>query len=218
MISIIIPTLNEEKNIGKVIDDLKKHAPLNSQIMIVDSGSQDETLKIAKEKGIEIYQLDVRGKGKAMRFGAEEAKGEILVFIDGDGSYSPSGLGRLIEPILQERADIVYGSRFLPNSKREISLIRYLGNKLFILLGFLLYGKTTDFLTGFFGIKKDAFSELNLKSNGFEIETEIFAKAAKKNLKMEEVPIEYTKSGESKLNPLKDGFKILITLLINKIS
>jgi len=217
MVSVIISTLNEEENIGKVIDSLKKTTPLNSQIIVVDSGSQDRTAKIAKEKDVEVYQLNMRGKGRAMRLGVEKAKWKILVFIDGDGSYSCHNINDLINPILEGGADMIYGSRFSPGSKREMSLVRYLGNKLFSFLGSLLCGKRTDFLTGFFTIKKNKFLELDLKSQEFEIETEIFVKAVRRNLKIGEVPIEYVKSGKSKLNPLKDGFKILKILLKNRV-
>lgn len=217
MISIIIPTLNEEKNISRVIDSLKKAVPLNSEIIIVDSGSTDRTLEIARGKNVKSYQLAVKGKGRAMKLGAEKAKGKILVFIDGDGSYSPNSIYQIITPILKEEIDIVYGSRFLPDSKRKMDFIRYFGNKLFSFSGSLLYKKTTDFLTGLFAIKKEKFLELNLESNGFEIETEIFTKSIKNKLKVKEIPIKYVKNGDSKLNPLKDGFKILTILFKNYV-
>lgn len=217
MISIIVPTLNEERNIERVIDNLKKFTFLDCQIMIIDGGSQDRTVSIVKDKGIQVYQLDAKGKGRAMRLGADKAKGEILVFIDGDDSYSPQNIHDLIKPILKEEIDIVYGSRFLPSSKRKMSFIRYVGNKLFSFSGSLLYRKTTDLLTGFFAIKRKKFLEPSLESNGFEIETEIFTKAAINKLKIKEVPIKYTKNEGSKLNPLRDGLKILAVLFKNYV-
>jgi len=217
MISIIVSTFNEEKKIGKVIDEIKDFAPKDSQIMVIDSLSNDKTLKIAKEKGAEIYQLYKRGKGFAVRFGAKKAKGDILVFIDGDASYSPSNFKNLIKEISEKDQDIAYGSRFLPDSQREMNFFRYFGNRLFFRIGEMLYERKPDFLTGFFAIKKDKFFELCLSGKGFEIETEIFVKAIKKGLKMSEIPICYEKNGDSKLNPIKDGFKILIMLFKNYV-
>ena len=133
-------------------------------------------------------------------------------------------IGTSINGIFKKKGkDIVYGSRFLADSETDISFIRHLGNKFFFLIGNLLYRKKTDFLSGFFAIKKDKFLELNLKSNGFEIETEIFIKAVKKRLKIGEVPIKYTRNGDSKLNPLKDGLPFFlkinpsISLFISKV-
>ena len=198
-LTVIIPAKNEEKSIKEVIESMKDKLP-NAEILVVDNGSCDKTSEIVKGNGVKVIKEPKKGKGNAMRLGAGTAKGEILIFIDGDGSYSSQNISDLINPILNEGIDIVYGSRFLSNSKRRIGLIRYVGNKIFSFLGSLLFQKTTDFLTGFFAIKRNKFLELNLKSDGFEIETEIFAKAVIKGLKIKEVPIEYIKNGDSKLN------------------
>ncbi len=215
-ISVIVPCYNEEKNIIKVIEGIKKNLKSDFEIIVVDNNSEDATFKKAKASGVIVIKEKIRGKGRAMISGAKRARGDILVFIDGDNSYSPKFILRVLNPILGDESDIVYGSRFLKNSKVKISKFRFLGNKFFSFLG-SFYQKNTDFLTGFFAIKKKIFFELNLNSKGFEIETEIFKKAVNKKLKIKEVPIEYKSNKNSKLNPLVDGFKILKTLIFTKI-
>jgi hypothetical protein len=214
--TIIIPAKNEADNIAKVIEGVKKYSFFNAEIIVVDNESRDRTSELSKEQGATVYQANISGKGEAMKIGAKKANGEILIFIDGDDSYPAESIPKLIEPILKEEKDIVYGSRFLGNLSREMGFFRKLGNKLFSLIARSIYRtKTTDLLTGFFAVKKEKFLELKLESKGFEIETEIFIKAHKLNLRRTEIPIKYFKKSGSKLNPLIDGFKILKTLFKN---
>lgn len=215
MISIIVPCYNEEKNIGKVIDKIKKYLHSKFEIIVINNNSTDKTSEVAKEKKIKVEFEEKKGKGNAMIKGAKKANGNILVFIDGDNSYSAKFISNVIKPIEKREAQIVYGSRFLKKSKTKISFFRFLGNKLFSFLS-SFYRKNTDFLTGLFAIKKDIFFNLDLKNKGFEIETEIFKKAIKRNLKIKEVPISYKANKSSKINPLVDGFKILKTLILTK--
>ena len=216
-ISIVIPCYNEEKNIGKVIDRARKNNFSNPEIIVVDNNSQDKTSKISRNKGAIIVKEEKIGKGRAMRRGAMKARGEILVFIDGDNSYSAEFIGKIIDPLIKKESNIVYGSRFLKSSKIKISTLRLIGNNFFSFLGNLLYGKKADFLSGFFAIKKDNFFELNLKSNGFEVETEIFTKGANKDFNIGQVPIIYTANQTSRINPFIDGIKIFYTLFKNKL-
>ena len=221
MISIIIPTRNEAVNIAKVIEELKKYSPPDSEIIVVDNNSQDNTPEIAETCGARVIRRKIpgRGKGSSLILGAKEAKGNILVFIDGDNTYQPKSILNLIKPVLKEDKDIVYGSRFLKDSIcQNMTFLRYFGNRIFTLIASLLYQKTTDLLTGFYAIKKERFFELGLENEGFEIEVEIFTKACQKKIKRKEVPIEYiSRNRESKLNPLKDGLKFLKILFKNKL-
>ena len=215
MISIIIPVFNEEKTIGEVIDGVKKYVPSGSEILVVNNNSTDMTRDIALSKGIKVIAENEQGKGRAVLAGAKHSNGDILVFIDGDNSYPPESISQLVKPILDGKKEIMIGSRFL-GKPITINFLRGVGNKVFTWLASKMYCRTTDLLTGMIAIKKDKFLSLNLKSSGFEIETEVFIKSCKINLRRGEIPISYQERG-SKLNPLTDGFKILITLLINKI-
>lgn len=213
MISIIIPCYNEEKNIGFLLKEIKKIEQKDKEIIVVDNGSKDRTREIVKQfNNVKLITENRKGKGLAMIKGAKESRGNILIFIDGDYSYSPKFIPKVLEPILMGENDIVYGSRFLKDSKRKMRFLRWLGNNFFSFLGYLLYKRKLDFLTGFFAIKRDKFFDLNLKSKGFEIETEIFKKVVSKKFKIAQVPIEYKANKDSKINPIFDGLKIFFTL------
>lgn len=215
MISVIIPCYNEERSINFLLQDIKKLRLKDIEIIVVDNGSTDKTRQIVKNfDNVKLLFEKKRGKGYAMKKGAEKAKGEILVFIDGDNSYFAGHILNLAKNIELKNFDIVYGSRFLKGSKTKISFFRLIGNKLFSFLGFLLYRKKIDFLTGLFAIKKNKFFEINPRSSGFEIETEIFKKSVKKGLKISQVPVRYRANNQSKINPLFDGLKILFTLIL----
>lgn len=216
MISIIIPCYNEEKNISFLLDEINKLKIKDKELIVVDNGSDDKTSEVVKMfDNVKLIIEKKRGKGFAVRKGAKESRGDVLVFIDGDNSYSAKFIPKLLKPILKGEKDIVYGSRFLKKSKTKISKLRLIGNKFFSLLGYFLCKKKLDFLTGLFAIKKDKFLELVLNSKGFEIETEIFKKSVKKDFRISQVPIEYQANKESQINPIFDGLKIFLTLLKN---
>jgi len=194
-LSVIVPARDEEGNIGEVIDKIRESAP-RAEIIVVDNNR----------------------KGNAARAGARAAHGRILAFIDGDGEYDPDVLLYLAAPIRDGTYDLVYGSRFLAGSTRNgMTLPRTIGNKTLTFLASLLYQHTSDLLTGTFAIKKEKFRALNLQSKGFEIETEIFTKAVKRNFRIGEVPCAYASKKESRLNIFIDGLKILRVLLRQKI-
>ena len=221
MVSIIIPVLNEENYIGTVLDELKKYVkniPLKSEIIVVDNGSTDKTRQIVLSKQVKLVEEKERGKGEAASAGAMEAKGDILVFIDGDSSYPAEAIPQLIKPFFNEKIDIVSCSRFL-GKPIKINFIRRSGNKILTFLASTLYCPTTDLLTGMLAIRRDRLAELDLESKGFEIETELFIKSYKANLHRIEIPISYKERNrrDSKLHALIDGFKILKTLLKYKL-
>lgn len=206
--TIIIPTRNEEKGIGNVIDEIRTLRK-NYEILVVDK-SEDNTSKIAKKHGARVIIQKDKGKGNAMKLGVKKAKGDIVVFIDGDGTYPVKYIPEMIK--LMKKYDFVRGSRFkyLKNSGWS----HLIGNTLFSLIATLLHGKTSDLLTGLYCLRKKDFEKMNLKSHGFEIETEIFIKSQKMKLKTKEIFIEYKERvGQAKLNTLKDGFRILKTLV-----
>lgn len=218
MISIIVPTKNEEKAIKKVINELKstlKKEEHGYEIIVVDN-SQDRTPRIAKKQGAKVIEQEKEGKGCAIRKGVKGAKGNIIVLIDGDGTYPPKKIPKMIQYV-KEGCDLVVGSRF----KQGISNMKsfhILGNKIFTKLFSTLYKPSTDILTGLRALKKDKFLELNTQSKGFGIETEIHIKASKKRWKIKEVGTGYRKrEGKSKLGSLSTGLKILGKLIRGKI-
>ena len=216
-VTVVIPTLNEEKTIADIIWELNHLGYHN--ILIVDGNSCDRTVEIAKEFGASVLVQNGRGKGAALReaFNHDGLNGDVILMIDADGSMNPKEVPGLINA-LDSGADLAKGSRFLQHGYSEdMNLIRRIGNHFFIWLVNLFWSTNyTDLCYGFGVFRKSAVKKLypHLKSRNFEIETEIFIKAKKLGLKVVEAPsIELRrKHGKSNLNAVSDGFRILRTI------
>jgi len=220
LISVVIPTLNEEENIGKVIDEVKSELDrygYKYEIIVVDGYSTDGTVEIAKKHGAKVI-FDSIGKGSALRKGMEYAKGSILVSMDADLSNKPNELRLLISGI-EIGYDVCMGSRFIVGGGTEdMPLFRKIGNKAFVILVNLFFGTNyTDLCYGYRSFRREAFKKLNLKEDKFGIETEISIKAAKRGLKVMEVPSFEKKrnAGTGKLRSFRDGYSILKTIFKN---
>ena len=216
--AVIIPTLNEEKNIPEVIEKLRRLGFTN--ILVVDGNSKDKTAAIAKKLGVLVIKQNGYGKGDALRqaFSYYGLNGDPIVIMDADGSMNPEELFRLIETI-QRGADLAKGSRFMRGGyTTDMTLMRRIGNSLFVSLANLIWStRYTDLCYGFAAFKRDAIEKLypHLKSSNFEIEAEMFVKAKALGLRVVEVPsVELPRRhGKSNLRAYKDGFKILRTIL-----
>lgn len=229
LVSVIIPARDEANSIGSLISKIKESlSGYSHEIIVVDDASKDATREIASRNGtIVISHKENLGKGTAMKRGAQNASGSVIVFLDGDGAHNPDDITSIIAPILQAKADFVIGSRALPESKVSVSpLSRRLTNNLasFIISGvisFLLplvtlfkcpvkWIKVTDCTSGFRAIKRDAWQKLNLASRGFQIETEMIYEAARKRLVIVEAPISCNWNKElSRLSILRDSLRTL---------
>ena len=217
-VSVVIPTLNEEKNIGKVIHGIRKNLRCKRcEILVVDGRSSDNTVSVAKKLGARVI-YDNKGKGSALRKGFRSAKGNIIVSMDADLSNEPKELNLLVESI-RIGYDVCMGSRFMVGGGSEdISGIRIFGNKFFVLMVNLLFGsKYSDMCYGYRSFKKKVINKLNLKEDGFGIETEININAMKAHLRIIEIPSTEKKreAGEEKLRTFSDGYMILKTILKN---
>jgi glycosyltransferase involved in cell wall biosynthesis len=198
--------MNEEEGIEEVI----KSIPRDYEILVVDN-STDKTAQIAKKAGARVVKQKDKGKGRAMVLGAQEAKGDIIVFIDGDGTYPEEDIPKFVKPIVDGEADAVDGIRQYGDIMKGSNKI---GNRVLSFIASVLYGHTSDLLTGMRSMRRKDFLNLGLKSIGFEIETEIHIRSHKKRLKTVEVPISYKlRLGETKLNRVRDGSRILKLLL-----
>jgi glycosyltransferase involved in cell wall biosynthesis len=214
-LTVLIPTLNEEKNLPRF---LPKIPDIISEILIVDGHSWDDTAKVAREicpQARIIYQPG-RGKGDAIRHGIQEAAGDIIIILDADDSMDPGEIPRFVGPLLNGY-DYTKGSRFLDGGgTNDMPLYRRLADKFFVSLFNLLYRtRFTDSSYGFKAFWKKAFQDVNLKSQGFEIEAEIDIRASRAGLKVIEVPCLEKKrfSGNGKLHSFSDGWKILRTIV-----
>ncbi|MCD6310656.1 MAG: glycosyltransferase family 2 protein [Candidatus Eremiobacteraeota bacterium] len=218
-ISIIIPTLNEDKNLPFVFADILRVMDNSNypwfEIIVVDGGSSDRTVEVAERFGARIIEHR-GGKGSALRRGWNEAKGDIIITMDADCSNVAEELLMLINGI-KNGFDICMGSRFMEGGNSEdISLIRKIGNKFFVSM-VNLFWKTnyTDLCYGYRSFHRDCIPRLKTRTNGFGIETEISILAAKNKLKVTEVPSfeKKRRHGKGKLRTIKDGFNILMTII-----
>lgn len=218
-VQIIIPTLNEEATIREVIHDFRSATFSGDlSIVVIDGGSSDKTVDICKDENVPVISQRRKGKGSAIREAVEESQADIIVFVDGDGTYSADNLDKLLDPLLNDISDIVIGSRF--QGKREmgsISILNTFGNRIFNrAINFALGTSVTDSLSGYRAFYRNVFNDLILLSDTFEIEVEMTVEGFVKGYRVLEVPIDYklrNNKSSSKLSPVSDGIKIAKTLL-----
>jgi len=213
-VGVVIPTLNEEKNLPKILDGIVELGI--KDILVIDGKSKDGTVAVAKNYGVKIVSQDGTGKGDAIVqvFNNGYLPVDAVVMLDADGSMIPSEIPSFIEK-LENGYDVVKGSRFLKNGYSEdMSTFRKIGNFFFLfLVRFLWNADYTDLCYGFAVFNKDSVRRLapTLKSKNFEIETEVFIKAQKLGLSVAEIPSVELKRvhGKSNLRAFVDGFRIL---------
>lgn len=223
-LSIIVPCYNEEKTIADIIEKVKKVdlGKIKKEIVIVDDGSTDTSPKIIREikrcdpKVIKTHLSIINlGKGAAIRFGLKYAKGDILIIQDADLELDPSEYPKLLEPIFQEKTQVVYGSRFLRKNP-NIPLITFWANKFLTFLTNILYGsKISDAHTAYKVFTRKVIDGIKLNCVRFEFDPEFTAKISKKGWRIYDVPIKYqprTKNEGKKVTFL-DGIEAVFTLL-----
>jgi glycosyltransferase involved in cell wall biosynthesis len=217
--SIIIPTLNEEGGIRNTIERIPRSVKECSEILVVDGKSEDKTIVEAEQAGSKVIVVERPGKGFAMRLGAKLAKGKILIFLDGDGTYPSEDIPKFLKAVKQNILVLGNAVPFIKNQKNLLKKIQFLYPS--FLLSKHLFFKSgihlQDPLTGMRAITKDDFERLNLASDGFEIETEMNLKAVSLGMKTVEIPIKISKrKGKSKfIFNFRSHLKIL-RLLRNK--
>jgi dolichol-phosphate mannosyltransferase len=216
-VCIVILTLNEEGSIQGVIRNFSNTLPdMSTKIIVIDGKSSDNTVEIARDAGVEVLIQKTMGKGAAIREAIEYTNADIVVFIDGDGTYTSEEVENLVTPIVNGEADMVIGSRFLGKMENgSITLLNKFGNRLFnFLIKISNKFKITDVLSGYRAIKRECLDEIVLFSVGFEIEVEMTMEFLSKKYRLIEVPISYQKriDSKTKLRPFHDGFGIFRTL------
>lgn len=219
-LSIVIPVYNEAATISEIVDLVRSvEVGLEKEILLVDDCSRDGTLDVLKKMAAANPDLKVlfhevnQGKGAALRTGFAAATGDIVLIQDADLEYDPKEYPRLLQPILDGHADVVYGSRFLGGGPhRVVYYWHYLGNQLLTLLSNMTTNlNLTDMEVCYKVFKREVIQSIPLKENRFGFEVEITAKIARRKLKIYEVPISYygRDYAEGKKIGWKDGFSAL---------
>lgn len=216
MIAVIIPTLNEEKTIRQVIEGFpESYRGHEVDITVIDGGSTDDTCEIVRETGAELIDQRLSGgKGNGVRQALEQVEADLYVMIDGDGTYEPSEMEKLVDPLLDGEAGHVIGWR-KNREKGSIPFINRFGNRFFNFATRLTTGVSIhDMLSGYRAFTDESLKQTSFTRPGFGIETEMTMTAIENDVKMKEIPIIYRKrKGKSKLHPFKDGWRIINTLV-----
>jgi len=221
-VSVVIPSLNEARTIGKCIEKIKtvfRQYNIDGEIIVADNSDEDDTPQIARSLGAKVVVPDKRGYGYAYLYAFKHVRGKYIVLGDADNTYDFLEMPRLLEPLMKDEADIVIGSRFKGEIKKGAMpwLHRYIGNP--ILTGFLnLFYKAgvSDAHSGFRAIRRDALEKMRLRSHGMEFASEMIIEAVRRKLRIKEVPITYypREASKSKLNSFSDGWRHLKFMLI----
>ncbi len=220
LVSFIVPAYNEAATIGDVLERVSS-LPLETQIVVVDDGSTDDTPRVLEawrgRENVDVLRQENRGKGSAIRAAIPHLRGAITVIQDADAEYDPVDVPALIEPIERGAADVVFGSRLSGGRPQRAYLFWHLvGNRFLSLLTNVLYNTTLhDMETGYKVFRTEVLRSLSLREDDFAIEPEMTAKVCKRRLRIYELPVSYygRTYAEGKKITWRDGFKAVWVLL-----
>ena len=222
-LSIVMPAYNEEKTVAAVVKRITEEVACDFELIIVNDGSSDQTPKIiealaASDPRIRTFHQKNGGKASALKQGFAMTRGSVVIIQDADLEYDPAEIGHVIQPILDGKADVVYGSRFLVRrASRVLYYYHYIANRLITMFSNLFTNlNMTDVETGYKAIRGQIIRAMVITSTGFGIEIEITAKVAKLGAAVYEVPISYygrTYEEGKKIGPW-DGVMALWYILV----
>lgn len=206
-VTVLVPTYNEEPTVGEVVTGFLEKG--YDDVLVIDGGSDDDTQRVAKETGARVVEQSGSGKGQAVRESFGMIDRQYVVMIDGDGTYLPEEVERVLAP-LDEGADHVLGNRL--GNPEAFTRLNYVGNRIFNFEFRLAHGRHLgDILTGYRAFTLESARELTLTEDGFGIETEMCAEALGAGQRVETVDITYLErpeDSEEELHPVLDGARI----------
>ena len=216
---VIIPAFNEEVAIGTIV---KRSLAYVDEVLVIDDGSADRTSQIAEDAGARVIRHPTNlGKGVSLKDAFDRVQGyDIVVTIDGDGQHNPNEIPEIMRPILEDRADLVNGSRYLDGFDDETPAYRRVGQRVLDIATNVTSGtNVTDSQSGFRAFSGKTIPCFRFRDTGFGIESEMLADAAENNFRIVEVPItvRYDVENSSTKGPVTHGVGVLIKIVIDKI-
>ena len=216
MVSVVIPTLNEAGNILEAITTIQKELAYPKEIIVVDGNSTDGTIKIVKDTNLCRLIIEPRrGYGIALRTGIKQAKGDIVVMVDGDGTYEVKHINRLLDTMVKNDAEMCLATRMYDPNK-AMGLMNFIGNKIITFcFDFLFSQFLSDTQSGFRAISHSAIKKVDLDQDDMAFATEMLVEFAKKRFKIVEVVSTYKsrKYGKTKMRKIKSGIEIFATMV-----
>lgn len=216
-IAVVIPCLDEERTIEKVVGEMKAALP-GAEIFVFDNGSSDRTAEIARASGARVIASPRRGKGNVIRHMARVIEADVYLLIDGDDTYPVADAPRLLETFLASGADMLVATRLESHDRDAFRVFHEVGNRLISgTIAALFRTPVTDVLSGYRILSSRFVRLVHLRSEGFEIETEMTLQALAKGLPFLETPIDYgarPPGSRSKLDTWSDGLLILKCILL----
>ena len=215
MVSVVIPTLNEAGNILEALITIEKELAYPKEIIVVDGDSTDGTKEVVKDTNCRLLIEPRRGYGNALRTGMKHAKGDVVVMVDGDGTYEVKHINRLLDKMIKNDAELCIATRMYDPNK-AMGMMNFVANKVITFCFDMLYGQfLSDTQSGFRAISHSAIEKVELNEGDMAFATEMLVEFAKKGFKMVEVPTVYKsrKYGKTKLRKIKSGVEIFTTMI-----
>jgi len=216
MVSVVIPTLNEAGNILETVTTIHKELAYSKEIIIVDGNSTDGTKEIVKDTNFcKLIEEPRRGYGLALRTGFKHAKGDVVVMVDGDGTYDVKHINLLLETLMKNDADLCQATRMY-DLRKAMGFTNFVANKIITFCFDFFYSQfLSDTQSGFRAISRSALEKVELFEDDMAFATEMLVQFAKKGFKMVEVPLGYKarKYGRPKMRRVKSGIEIFTTMV-----
>jgi glycosyltransferase involved in cell wall biosynthesis len=215
LVSVVIPTLNEAGTILEAINTIDQYTTYPKEIIIVDGNSTDGTIDLVNQTGkCRLIIEPRRGYGLALRTGMKNAKGNILIMVDADGTYEFKHIDRLVSRLIEKDADLVLGTRMY-DPKKAMGFLNFLGNKAITFTYDFFYSQfLSDTQSGFRAIDREKYDSVNFKETDMPFATEMLIQFAREGYNMVEIPTTYKARtyGKTKLRPFQSGIRIFTTI------